>query len=286
MEADQFEIRGLMPATCIWYWPRDFVLRTRDFEQPKSYRRASITLLVTTGAHLTLNCASQNMAVTGAILLGPAVERGQLSIRGAKHQHGWILDYAPGSEGFLRLKAALGGRKYWTLPASEANPFQQALHEIGANSKRVDLQRIHADFAQKHGAGAKIPDQRVLDALKLIDEACLDEIQISRIAKVVALSESRLRSVVRGHLGCNLAQYARWSAAWRVLLNWQTGMTLTDAAHAGGFHDLAHANHAANDMFGMSPSRALNRNRLRLIDCREAIESAQSIYTSGVNKTK
>ena len=42
---------------------------------------------------------------------------------------------------------------------------------------------------------------------------------------------------------------------------------------AAGFHDLPHANRTANQMFGLSPSRALDSERVLLVPCAEPIAS-------------
>ena len=90
--------------------------------------------------------------------------------------------------------------------------------------------------------------------MQLVDERPLDEASLSGLAREVGLSESRLRDLFRKTLGCTLSQYARWAAAWKAVHLWKKGMTFTDVAHAVGFHDLAHADHALGETFGMSPS--------------------------------
>ena len=48
---------------------------------------------------------------------------------------------------------------------------------------------------------------------------------------------------------------------------WQQGMKFTDVAHAVGFHDLAHADHAFTEIFGLTPSEVTDTRRMTLYKC-------------------
>lgn len=259
-----------MPAaTQIYYWPREFVLRSHGLVQARSYRRASISVLVTTDQAFTIEVEGLGALQTSGVVLGPQARRSGLRFVADSFQHaGWLVDIAPGSVAHYRLLAWLQHQPAREMDADSLNRMQALLRPL-RDLAELDLaaaQALHHNLLTclLPEASPVRRDERVLQVLDLLDAAALDEMAIAPLAQHVGLSESRLRGLVRRELGCNLAQYARWAAAWKTILHWQPGRTLTDAAHAAGFHDLAHANHAANDLFGLSPSRALNHSQVAL----------------------
>lgn len=142
------------------------------------------------------------------------------------------------ADGVQRIRAVLGG-----TPAADMG-CAEAMRLFGA---------IVALLAPAGGATAAL-DARIRRVMELVEERPFDEVSLATLAREVGLSESRLRDVFRKTLGCAPSQYARWVAAWKAIYLWKKGMTFTDVAHAVGFHDLAHADHALGETFGMSPS--------------------------------
>ncbi|MGJ8667907.1 MAG: helix-turn-helix domain-containing protein [Oceanococcus sp.] len=278
-----------MPAaTQVYYWPREFVLRSYDYASPRSYRRAAISIIVAGRGEFSINIENHGVASCRGLVLGPLASRSQLQFLGSNWSEAcWIFDVAPGTKIHRGLLEWLERKPVQLLPAAQLLRIQQQLQTVDtAECMTLEQARsLHQSVCHALLAEDVLPacDHRVLNALSLIDQAALDEVSIAAVAKNVDLSESRLRSLVRRELACNLPQYARWSAAWKTILHWRPGMTLTDAAHAAGFHDLAHANHAANDMFGLSPSRALDNARVSLFA--EVDARPQAVDTSARDKT-
>ncbi len=259
-------------TTQIYYWPRSFVLRSFRFQQVRHYQRASVTLIVVAAGEFGVTTQGLGEIQCGGVLLGPASRRQGLHIASDSMANaGWILDVAPGTaehRGLLdvlqrRPEARLSNTTVERLRAHFA-ALADAPVLTGAQAQALHAQVIEELLIERKPRDL---DPRVAQVLEILRERCLDEIALGDLAAGVGLSESRLRSLVRRELGSNLVQVSRWSAAWQTVLHWQPGMTLTDAAHAAGFHDLPHANRAANQMFGLSPSRALNSERVLLVPC-------------------
>ena len=254
-------------ATQVYYWPREFVLRSYDFVQPRNYRRAAISIILVNHGQFTIEIEGAEAMSCAGLILGPQTKRQNLHLKGQDWaDSGWVFDVAPGTAAHRGLLNHLKRQPVAEIPSSLLAALQQRLRAMG-NSPVLALDQVRALHEQicRDIVGQEVSmacDERVVQAMAVLDRSTLDEMSIAAVAAEVGLSESRLRSLVRRELASNLAQYARWSAAWKTILHWQPGMTVTDAAHAAGFHDLAHANHAANDMFGMSPSRALNNERV------------------------
>ena len=142
---------------------------------------------------------------------------------------------------------------------------------------------VVAILAPAGGGARRRCDARIRRVMELVEERPFDETSLSVLAREVGLSESRLRDLFRKTLGCPLSQYARWVAAWKAIRLWKKGMTFTDVAHAVGFHDLAHADHALGETFGMSPSEMC---RIDLQRCGGDARRAQAFRTSAPNKTR
>ena len=78
----------------------------------------------------------------------------------------------------------------------------------------------------------------------------------SDLAASAELSVSRLEHLFTAHYGVPMRAFRTWHRfrlAAKQLLN---GCSITDAAHAAGFHDAAHFSNAFRDTFGMPPSHA------------------------------
>lgn len=254
--------------TTIYYWPRNFLLRSIDFTQSKPYQRISTTVIVALQGQFHIETQDLGAVSAEAVVLGPAARRMALRISG---DCVCLLDVAPATAAHAGLMRLLRRQPSRILEAGACAAARQVLAPLEEPAKR-DPARLRDLHARAVAAIAPVPqvydlDERIAALIQALDAMSLDEVRIGQVAALAGVSESRLRSLVRGELGCNLSQYLRWLAAWKAALHLQPGMTLTDAAHAAGFHDLAHANHTINEMFGLSPSRVLCPQRVRLVRC-------------------
>ena len=162
----------------------------------------------------------------------------------------------------FRSRLIVGTGKYKSFQETA-----RALEASGAEMVTVAVRRVNLDRSKE-----SLLDY--IDAKKYFllpntagcytaDEA----IRAARLGREVGLSDSRLRDLFRKDLGCRLSQYMRWVAAWKAVSLWQQGMKFTDVAHAVGFHDLAHADHAFTEIFGLAPSEVTDARRMMLHKC-------------------
>lgn len=96
----------------------------------------------------------------------------------------------------------------------------------------------------------------VFAAVELIPRLLPGPIRLTDVARGVALSPSRLGRLFNEQVGQSFPTYVRWARLRCAVEAVRTGASLTDAAHAAGFSDSAHANRVCHEMFGMSPSDA------------------------------
>lgn len=86
-------------------------------------------------------------------------------------------------------------------------------------------------------------------------------ISIAETAKQCGLSQSRLRTIVREQLGVSLAKWLLWRKLQSAAKSLRDGANITEAAMIGGFSDQAHFTRTMRQMFGITPSVAINALR-------------------------
>jgi AraC family transcriptional regulator len=96
-------------------------------------------------------------------------------------------------------------------------------------------------------------DERVLKVLEAIRTSDL-KLSLEDAAATVFLSPSRFAHLFTEHVGLPFRRYVLWRKLMRAMVRRGHGLTLTEAAHAGGFSDSAHLTRTFYQMFGLPPS--------------------------------
>jgi AraC-like DNA-binding protein len=96
-------------------------------------------------------------------------------------------------------------------------------------------------------------DERVLKVLEAIRSSDL-KLSLEDAAALVFLSPSRFAHLFTEHVGLPFRRYVLWRKLMRAMVRRGHGLTLTEAAHAGGFSDSAHLTRTFYQMFGIPPS--------------------------------
>ena len=97
-------------------------------------------------------------------------------------------------------------------------------------------------------------DLRIATVAALLRESPDESIAAQQLAAAADLSTSRLEHLFKQQLGIPLRAYRGWYRFRFAAAQLLAGATLTDAAHAAGFHDSAHFTHAFRQTFGLPPS--------------------------------
>jgi methylphosphotriester-DNA--protein-cysteine methyltransferase len=84
-----------------------------------------------------------------------------------------------------------------------------------------------------------------------------DRVVVSDLAAALSVSDATLRRHAHSELGLSVQAYARWVRLIIALEHVATGRSITDAATAAGFADGSHATRACREMFGLTPSDAI-----------------------------
>lgn len=257
--------------TQIYYWPRNFLVRSNSFKQEfrdKPYQRLSATIVANPTADFSLQAGHDAPITSRLSILSPGSRRQYLEFNGGD---GFLLDIDITSDLFSRLKPILPMHGSMEPGPDITTPVLDNLSRWSGKplttSDAVSIFHDSISLLAPEPRKQRPRDSRVTEVLRIIDHSARDEITVAGLADAVGLSESRLRSLVQRELGCNLARYLKWATAWKTAALWRPGITYTEVAHAAGFHDLSHANRTFIELFGMSPTRVLRSNLITLHRC-------------------
>ncbi len=154
-------------------------------------------------------------------------------------------DSAPGQ----RIARAIGDRINVLSPAQAVE--LAAIVETSIADEGADpAERL----ASVLGAAKIAPtrDARICMALAAFheSEAPLD---VRAVARALNLSQSRAAHLFRDEIGMPIRSFLLWSKLRRAMTGIAQGLSLTEAAHHGGFADQAHFSRTCVRMFGASP---------------------------------
>lgn len=160
-------------------------------------------------------------------------------------------------KGRLLRKNLLGDRKFVlleeVLSESVVCTFKQQFWKADKAGDFDHLALVRELSTQ--GSSAEHLDQRIQNAIDLIQDNLHDMLPFPEIAEQVKLSESRLRHLFQVHIGIPMTTYVLWLRIKRVLkvIAMPQG-TLAEAAYEAGFSDQAHLTRTFKRMFGIAPS--------------------------------
>jgi AraC-like DNA-binding protein len=109
----------------------------------------------------------------------------------------------------------------------------------------------------------KTIDDRVKNVIRLVTADRSGELTITRIAKSLFLSESRLRTLFKAGIGISLHQYILLHKSRLALTQIMNGASISEAAATAGFADSSHFHRVLLHLFGVSPSRFMKENESR-----------------------
>ena len=254
-----------------YVWDRCLLLQAGTLvvdRRARPYKRLSATIVVAIGRPFVLELDGEAAREYRGILIAPNVLRRYIE---AVESDVTFLDAGITSRAYRDLAPHLARDRLRSLTDDELGRMVPRLRDgFAAAMDCAAAMRLFDDVVRAISP-ASAPDiardARVARVMELVEASSFSGVSVGALAREVGLSESRLRDLFRRDLGCRLSQYMRWVAAWKAVGLWQQGMKFTDVAHAVGFHDLAHADHAFTEIFGLSPSEVTDPRRIALHKC-------------------
>jgi AraC family transcriptional regulator len=118
----------------------------------------------------------------------------------------------------------------------------------------VALARHIVQSMTQHSEPSVTSDERILSAVKYVNEHLSAPLTLKQVAAVAHLSPSRFRHLFAEQTGMGLRQYILWRRFVSVWEHRMNGASLSMAAHAAGFADSAHLARTSRRMIGIPPS--------------------------------
>jgi AraC-like DNA-binding protein len=118
----------------------------------------------------------------------------------------------------------------------------------------VELARRVVQSLTQHSEPSVASDERILRAVRYVNDHLSAPITLKQVASVACLSPSRFRHLFAEQTGMGLRQYVLWRRFVSVWEHRMNGASLSTAAHAAGFADSAHLARTSRRMFGIPPS--------------------------------
>ena len=118
----------------------------------------------------------------------------------------------------------------------------------------VDLARRLVQRLTQHIEPSVTSDERIVRAVKYVNEHLAAPLTLKEVARVAYLSPSRFRHLFAEQTGMGLRQYILWRRFVSVWEHRMNGVSLSTAAHSAGFADSAHLARTSRRMFGIPPS--------------------------------
>jgi AraC-like DNA-binding protein len=144
----------------------------------------------------------------------------------------------------------------------DRKPVDDALRELHAAALGRRGQRAVVECARavvraltRHSEPSVTSDERILRAVKYVNDHLAAPLTLAQVARVVYLSPSRFRHLFAEQTGMGLRQYVLWRRFVSVWQHRMDGASLSTAAHAAGFADSAHLTRTSRRMFGIAPSQ-------------------------------
>jgi AraC-like DNA-binding protein len=221
-------------------------------------------------AHAHAHAAFQLMIITsGAVRLtdrtgaGTVVDTAALVPTGAVHTvepidlAEGLMVYIDGSGAVGHRLLELGQRVCGVGAWIQAGSAVAGLRAEIATREPVEaadlaMTELVGDVRRPGSATAVHPSVR--HSVELLPSLISEPVTLTDVAHRVHLSASRLGRLFNEQLGLSFPAYVRWTRLMCAMDHVRAGANMTQAAHAAGFTDSAHANRVCHEMFGLAPS--------------------------------
>ena len=132
------------------------------------------------------------------------------------------------------------------------------LHDAGLARRGretiIALARQIVQALTQHSEPSATSDERILRAVKYVNDHLSVPLTLKQVAGVAHLSPSRFRHLFIEQTGMGVRQYLLWRRFVSVWEHRMNGVSLSMAAHEAGFADSAHLARTSRRMFGIPPS--------------------------------
>ena len=138
--------------------------------------------------------------------------------------------------------------------ASIVRELQAAVLEQRGRPAIVALARRIVQCLTQHSEPSVTSDERILRAVKYVNEHLAAPLTLKQVASVAHLSPSRFRHLFVAQTGVSFRAYVLWARVGAAVGAAMNGQSWTAAAQEAGFTDSAHLSRTCRRMFGIAPA--------------------------------
>jgi AraC family transcriptional regulator len=217
------------------------------------HRHSALQICISGKSDLVLDLRGQETPVICGIVVVGADQLHRLHVSSQPA----TLIYIDGSSAVgAGVRSQLGSDAYYCPDVAQSTLIRMTIAE-NLNTQRSRLAALVASRlwrAAAVGVEQDVIDPRVREILTRLDELQYLPRSVSPFARLVGLSDSRLRHLFKEQVGMSPSKYLLWLKLQRAVRYLDKEHSLTGAAYAGGFSDSAHLARTFRRTFGISPS--------------------------------
>lgn len=234
------------PPSVVWLWPGQALYVGRGLDStPHRHHAVQVGVTLEGSMRVGLGSDASSAEPCAAFAVGSDTPHLVLS-EGSRMMLAWSERSGIGTANL--------GLKTWASP-DLSRPLQSLVAALPATLDCPGAHRLALDLLRHLAAEESTLrlDSRVEAVAQIARSQVLSPRPIADLARQVGLSPSRLRHLFRQQMGLSLQRYLLWQRLFRAL-EYASGQTLTEAAHAAGFADSAHLARVFRETFGFRPS--------------------------------
>ena len=246
----------------LYYWHGGLLLLARTLMLNRPTTSIAATLRIALGDPYTIEVEGRELT-TRASIVAPKSRRASVNACDSD----MALFYLPVERPeYSSLRRRFGSEPVIELDLADFNPVLPRLRLAfdgklaGPEIKALVYETL--GIVAGPAADAVAIDPRILYCCEVLATLPLNEFNIDSLAQQVHLSSSRLRSLFKQSIGHSIGEYARWSAVWLAMGRYTPDRSFTEVAMEAGFFDLAHVSRTFVEVFGISPSLAVDSDFL------------------------
>jgi len=119
----------------------------------------------------------------------------------------------------------------------------------------------------------QVSDNKIAEALAIIDSRLDSKIPLAALAKEVGMSKSSFTEKFKRATGLPLRRFVLWRRLYLAVRSVSEGISLTEAAHQAGFSDSAHFSRTMRETFGVSPSQGMLNIKMSVLPDGQCLRS-------------
>jgi len=243
---------------CLFVFSDGFVYATSAVSSAQTSRHAGVVLISLDDTPVQVSFAdpssSEPRNISGRVVaLAPGVNRSiKVGASGALSIH-----FDPSHPVYFPMSECLASTGGMAVPYQHFSHIEADIHECRHAASEDIARKI---FEKCVGTVTKlcpqsaVRDQRIVKLLDDLQTLSPLDYEFAKILEIFNLSASRFSHLFTANAGLSLRSFLQWRKIKEAIAMFETGISMTEIAHASGFSDSAHFCRTFNKCLGLKPS--------------------------------